>query len=206
MAEFQKWYSKENGSKYVLFSFFDQVQGDNGEVFIKKSAVDHFNEERDYHGEIKSYLSNTVSRKVIKSFQRKHRLLYIFFLTIECLLIHPRNIPLFLLNKKQKTKTKQNKKTIEFLFQTAKLLLWGILMAWKHSYKAMKGPMCDHYKYIARVTLKIRANWNTVYVTPFVGVWYDLQFNISSLEWLILFENLTVSFVISTRHSLLPNF
>ena len=37
------------------FIFFDQVQGDNGEVFVKKSSVDSFNEERDYHGEIKSY-------------------------------------------------------------------------------------------------------------------------------------------------------
>ena len=37
------------------FLFFDQVQGDNGEVFVKKSSVDPFNEERDYHGEIKSY-------------------------------------------------------------------------------------------------------------------------------------------------------
>ena len=32
---------------------------------------------------IKSYWDNTVSRKVIKSFQRKHRLLDIFFLTCE---------------------------------------------------------------------------------------------------------------------------
>ena len=37
------------------FLFFDQVQGDNGEVFVKKSSVDPFNEERDYNGEIKSY-------------------------------------------------------------------------------------------------------------------------------------------------------
>ena len=36
------------------FLFFDQVQGDNGELFVKKSSVDPFNEERDYHGEIKS--------------------------------------------------------------------------------------------------------------------------------------------------------
>ena len=37
------------------FLFFDQVQGDNGELFVKKFSVDPFNEERDYHGEIKSY-------------------------------------------------------------------------------------------------------------------------------------------------------
>ena len=40
---------------FLLLFFFDQVQGDNGEVFVKKSSVNPFNEERDYHGEIKSY-------------------------------------------------------------------------------------------------------------------------------------------------------
>ena len=66
--------------------------------------------------------------------------------------------------------------------------------------------MCDHYRYIAHVTLKIKTNWNSVYVAPFVPVWYDSHFNVPWLEWLILFGNLTVSFVISPLHSFLPNF
>ena len=66
--------------------------------------------------------------------------------------------------------------------------------------------MCDHYKYIARVARKIKTSQNTVCVAPFVPVWYDSQFNIPSLERLTLFENLTVYFVISPIHSLLPNF
>ena len=66
--------------------------------------------------------------------------------------------------------------------------------------------MCGHYKCIARVTRKIKTNWNTVYVTPFVSVWYDSQFNIPSLEWLILFENLTVSLVISPFLFQISNF
>ena len=37
------------------FLFFDQVKRDNEEEFVKKSSVDPFHEERDYHGEFKSY-------------------------------------------------------------------------------------------------------------------------------------------------------
>ena len=36
------------------FLFFDQVKRDNGEVFVKKSSVDPFHEERDYHGELRA--------------------------------------------------------------------------------------------------------------------------------------------------------
>ena len=82
----------------------------------------------------------------------------------------------------------------------------GMKAFWKRDEGVKKSPMCAHYKYIAWFTSKIKTNWNTVYVAPFVLVWYDSQFNILSLEWLILFENLTISLVISPFHSLLPNF
>ena len=108
----------------LYFIFFDQVQGDNGDVFVKKSSVDSFNEERDYHGEIKSYWSNTVCRKFIKSFQRKHRLLYIFFSPVNIPSYSPEKYTFVFVQKKQKqNKTVQNKKTIEFLIQAGKLLL-----------------------------------------------------------------------------------
>ena len=95
------------------FLFFDQVQGDNGEVFVKKLK------KRDYHGEIKSYWSNTV----VKSFQRKHRLLYISSSPVNMPSYSPQAYTFVLVKIKQKTKTKQNKKSIEFLIQAAKLLL-----------------------------------------------------------------------------------
>ena len=102
------------------FLFFDQVKRDNGEEFVKKSSVDPFHEERDYHGEFKSCWSYTVSRKVIKSFQRKHRLLYIFFLTSEYAILFTPEIYFCFCSKKQqqqqqqKNPKKQNKKTIVF--------------------------------------------------------------------------------------------
>ena len=45
-----------------------------------------------------------------------------------------------------------------------------------------------------------------VYLASFIPLRNDTQFNLPLLEWLILFENLMVSLVVSLLHSLHPNF
>ena len=120
MAEFQKWYSKDNGSKYVLFSFFDQVQGDNGEVFIKKSSVDPFHEERDYHWEIRATEVIRYPARLLKA-SNINTDYFIFFSSSVNMPSYSTQKYTFVFvqknsnnnNKRNKTK-KQNKKTIVF--------------------------------------------------------------------------------------------
>ena len=66
MAEFKKWYSKKNGSEYVLFSYLEPVQGDKEEVFVKKTSADPFHEERDCYGEIKTFYEISRAIEVIR--------------------------------------------------------------------------------------------------------------------------------------------
>ena len=138
-----------------------------------------------------------MSHQVIKRFQRKHRLHHIFFFTSKYTVLFTPEIYFCFCSKKK-------------ISSDCKIIFTrdinGMKAFWKRDEGVKKSPMCAHYKYIARFTSKIKTNWNTVYVAPFVLVWYDSQFNILSLEWLILFENLTISLVISPFHSLLPNF
>ena len=110
MAEFQKWYSKENGSKYVLFSFFDHVQGDNGEVFVKKSSVDPFNEERDHHGEIKS---NEVIRCPVRLLKASSINTYYFIFSsspVNMPSYSPQKYTFVFVQKKRKPKQSKTKK------------------------------------------------------------------------------------------------
>ena len=50
----------------MLFSFFDQVHVYNEEVFVKKSSVESYHEERDYHEEIKTFYEIYRATEVIR--------------------------------------------------------------------------------------------------------------------------------------------
>ena len=50
----------------VQNSFFDQIQGGNEEVLVKKSSVDHFHEERNYHEEIKMFYEISGATEIIR--------------------------------------------------------------------------------------------------------------------------------------------